>query len=50
LAKSVLAVTAFDPDGPGPLPKLLIACGNFTPILNIADFTCYLQKFAAGCP
>jgi len=20
------------------------------PILNVADFTCFLQKFAAGCP
>jgi trimeric autotransporter adhesin len=26
----VLAVTTFDPDGPGPLPELLIAGGNFT--------------------
>ena len=36
---------------PTPVP-CYANCDNSTaaPVLNVLDFTCFLQKFAAGCP
>jgi len=38
--------------GAAAAPSCYANCDGSTsaPVLNVADFTCFLQKYAAGCP
>jgi len=47
--RPVLEVTYVSP---GPPPPCYANCDASTtvPILNVADFTCFLQQYASGCP
>jgi hypothetical protein len=41
-----------DPAGLGVIIPCYANCDGSTtaPVLNVGDFTCFLQKYAAGCP